>query len=99
MDRDSDREYVNEGVDRIVIGDYARNHPWAIMVGLVRNGPSDLAAQHVNARLIAKYGSSHSFKENASIKLSNVYESDHEQAGGLHQITIVHAFYLITPNM
>ena len=94
-DRDTDRAYVNEGVDRIVIGDYARNHPWAIMVGLERVGPICMSIQNVDARLVAKYGKNHGFKPKPSVKLSNVRESDHYQTGGLNKITIVHAFFLI----
>ncbi|TDR34140.1 hypothetical protein [Aquamicrobium defluvii] len=96
-DRGTDREYVDEGVDRIVIGDYAANHPWAVMVGLERTGPLDLTACNVNARLIAKYGLVHGFKSKSDIRLANVHESDHLQADGPHQITIIHALYLITP--
>jgi hypothetical protein len=96
-DRRSDREYVDEGVDRIVIGDYAAHHPWAVMVGLERSGPLGLAADNVNARLVAKYGLGHGFKSKSDIRLENVRESDHLQAGGPHQITIIHALYLISP--
>lgn len=94
-DRDFDREYVNEGVDRIVIGEYAREHPWAVMVGLERTGPLEDAASYVNARLIAKYGVSGGFKAASAINLSFVRESDHLQAGGPNLITIVHSFHVI----
>lgn len=93
--RDTDREYVNEGVDRIVVGDYAANHPWAVMVGLERNGPVNLAFDHIDARLVSKYGRSAGLKKTSGIALSNVRESDHYQSGGSHRITIVHAIYLI----
>jgi hypothetical protein len=94
-DRNLDREYVNEGVDRIVIGDYARHHPWAVMVGLERTGPLHATASHVDARLVARYGANAGFKANSSIRLPFVRESDHDQAGGPHRITIVHSFHLI----
>lgn len=96
-DRNTDREYVDEGVDRIVIGDYARNHPWAVMVGLEKRGPIELSVKHINARLLAKYGKSAAIKSSLSIGLPNVHESEHFQAGGPHRITIVHAMYLIVP--
>jgi hypothetical protein len=96
-DRSTDREYVNEGVDRIVIGDYARDHPWAIMVGLERTGPLDRTAAHIGSRLASKYGTSQSYVPSARIALPHVHESEHHQAGGSHQITIVHAFYLVRP--
>ena len=80
---------MNEGVHRIVMGDYARNHPWAIMVGLERVGPICMSIQKVEARLVGKYGNNHGFKPNPSVKLSNVRESEHYQAGGSHKITIV----------
>lgn len=92
--RDTDRQYVNEGVDRIVIGDYARDHPWAIMIGLERTGPLDVSARHVGARLLSKYGTGLSYAPSTRIGLPHVHESEHLQAGGPHQITIVHAFYL-----
>ena len=96
-DRDTDREYVNEGVERIVIGDYARHHPWAVMVGLEKRGPVEVSVKNVNERLIAKYGESAAIKPFSSIGLPNVHESEHFQAGGPHRITIVHAMYLIVP--
>jgi hypothetical protein len=96
-DRDSDRDYVDDGVDRIVIGDYALGHPWAVMVGLERVGPIDQSAEHVCERLLSRYGTSGAFKTTSSIRLANVRESDHLQASGPHVITIAHAFYLITP--
>lgn len=96
-DRASHREYVDEGVDRIVIGDYALHHPWAVMVGLERTGPLADTAGHVSARLVAKYGASSGFKDSSPIKLPFVWESDHSQADGPHQITIVHSFHLIAP--
>ena len=93
-DRRSDYDYVSDGVDRIVIGDYAKGHPWAIMVGVERHGPLTLSAQQVSSRLVQTYGSAHGLKNSTSVRLPNVYESDHPQAGGPHQITILHAFYL-----
>ena len=98
MDRNTDLNYVNEGVHRIVDGDYARNHPWAIMVGLERRGPLNITFKHINERLVSKYGTDCSFKDTPSIRLPNVQESEHYQAGGSHKITIVHAIYLIVPN-
>lgn len=95
MDRDTDREYVNEGVDRIVVGDYAAKHPWAVMVGLERSGPIELSFDHINSRLVSKYGRLGGLKTTSSIGLDYVQESDHCQAGGPHRITIVHAIYLI----
>ena len=94
-DRRSDYDYVKDGVDRIVIGDYANGHPWAIMVGLERNGPLSASIQNVNIRLIQRYGADHGLKCSSSIRLPNVYESDHFQGSELHKITIVHAFHLI----
>jgi hypothetical protein len=93
--RDTDRDYVEDGVERIVCGDYARDHPWAVMVGLERSGPLDRAAAHVNARLRQRYGSDGGFKTAASVHLPNVHESEHPQAGGPHRVSILHAFYLI----
>ena len=93
--RRTDDDYVKDGVDRIVVGDYANGHPWAIMVGLERSGPIDASIQHVNSRLVRKYGTDHGLKCSLNIRLLNVYESDHFQGSGLHKITIVHAFHLI----
>ena len=91
---DTDREYVDEGVERIVCGDYAAGHPWAIMVGLERVGPLSLSAEHVDLRLKARYGVG--FRSKQCIALSHVRESEHAQAGGPHRITIVHSFHLIS---
>ena len=93
-DRRSDYDYVKDGVDRIVVGDYANGHPWAIMVGVERNGPLTLSTQQVNSRLVRSYGSEHGLRYSTRVRLPHVYESDHLQAGGPHQITILHAFYL-----
>ena len=97
MARNTDLNYVKEGVARIVDGDYARDHPWAIMVGLERRGPLNITFEHINERLVSKYGTECSFKDTPSIRLPNVQESEHYQAGGPHRITIVHAIYLIVP--
>lgn len=94
-DRSSDREYVDEGVDRIVIGDYALGHPWAVMIGLERVGPIGVTIDHVNERLVAKYGQEGAFKAKSVIQLVNVRESEHPQAGGPHRITVAHAFFPI----
>lgn len=94
-DRDTDREYVVEGVDRIVIGDYARNHPWAIMVGLERTGPLEKTSAHIGARLTSRYGADVGYRSSPKILLPYAFESDHLQANGSHQITIIHAFYLL----
>lgn len=93
-DRGTDRDYVNEGVDRIVIGDYACGHPWAIMVGLERSGPLDRTADHVGTRLVAKYGAGIAYRAASRIGLPHIFESDHSQADGPHQITILHAYYM-----
>ena len=98
LDRSTDREYVSDGVERIVIGDYARDHPWAVMVGLERVGPLRLSVQNVNSRLLARYGNHHGLRVAPGIKLHNVYSSEHQQGGGPHEITIIHAFYLIVPD-
>lgn len=95
QDRALDREYVSEGVDRIVIGDYARHHPWAVMVGLERTGPLDMAASHVHGRLVVRYGESSGFKAVSAINLPFVHESEHVQADGPHRITILHSFHMI----
>lgn len=96
-DRNTDREYVNEGVDRIVIGDYARGHPWAIMVGLERSGPLDRTADHVGTRLVLRYGADIAYRASSRIGLPHTYESEHAQAGGPHQITILHAYHMLQP--
>lgn len=94
-DRSTDREYVAEGVDRIVIGDYARDHPWAIMVGLERRGPLAQTSEQIGARLTSRYGSDGGYRPSARIALPYAFESDHVQANGPHRITIVHAYYLL----
>lgn len=94
-DRSLDREYVDDGVERIVAGDYAKDHPWAIMVGLERTGPLDQSAAYVNARLTTKYGNEGAFRRPCSIQLPNVEQSEHLQAGGPHRITVLHSFFLI----
>lgn len=93
-DRGTDYDYVKDGVDRIVIGDYAKGHPWAIMVGVERSGPLTTTAEHVNSRLMQTYGSAHGLRDSTRVRLPHVYESDHSQDSGPHQITILHAFYL-----
>lgn len=89
----TDREYVEEGVDRIVVGDYARLHPWAVMVGLERSGPIAEAADRIAARLTARYGAG--FVRDPEIRLPFVWESDHLQNGGPHCIRILHSLHLI----
>ena len=91
------REYVDNGVHRIVVGDYARNHPWAVMVGLERVGPLRSSVCNVNERLLEKYGDGHGIRSAPEIDLPDVYQSDHRQGGGPHRISILHAFYLIAP--
>jgi hypothetical protein len=93
--RETDREYVEEGVERIVSGDYSAGHPWAVMVGLECTGDLDLSAENVNRRLKDRYGQEGGFRLQSSIRLANVRESEHPQAGGPHRITIVHGFFLI----
>jgi len=95
-DRSTDREYVAEGVNRIVIGDYAHGHPCAIMVGLERTGPLEQTSAHIGARLITRYGAGTGYRSSARIALPYAFESNHLQADGPHQITIVHAYYLIS---
>lgn len=96
-DRNTDREYVAEGVNRIVIGDYARNHPWAIMVGLERTGPLERISAHIGARLADRYGAEVDYRPSAEIGLQNAFKSNHVQSNGPHHITIVHAYYLLQP--
>ena len=95
-DRRSDADYVDEGVERIVCGDYAAGHPWAIMVGLERVGPVNLSASHVNERLKTRYGDECGFKPTPRVRLDNVRESEHLQTGGPHRIAILHWFFLLT---
>jgi len=96
-DRNTDREYVTEGVDRIVIGDYAFKHPWAIMVGLERTGPLERTSGNIGARLTARYGAGVDYRSSVEIGLPNAFKSDHLQANGPHQVTIIHAYYLLQP--
>jgi len=95
-DRNTDAEYVDDGVERIVCGDYSRNHPWAVMVGLERRGPLIRSAANVDARLRERYGQDAGFKSTCGVRLENVRESEHLQAGGLHRISILHSFFLVT---
>lgn len=94
-DRSTDADYVDDGVERIVCGDYSRNHPWAVMVGLERRGPLDRSAANVDARLRERYGQEAGFKSTCRVRLGNVRESEHLQAGGSHRISILHGFFLI----
>jgi hypothetical protein len=95
-DRATDADYVDEGVERIVSGEYAARHPWAVMVGLERVGPLEVSVSHVDERLRARYGCEGGFTATPRVRLTFVRESEHAQAGGPHRITIVHAFFLIT---
>lgn len=92
-DRSTDREYVDNGVDRMVSGEYALNHPWALMVGWVRGGSKQTVIKNVDSRLVSRYGCGHGFKATTVVRLSDVRESEHVQAGGPHIIRILHAFY------
>ena len=95
-DRATDADYVDEGVERIVSGEYAAGHPWAVMVGLERVGPLAVSVSHVDERLRARYGSEGGFTATPRVRLTFVRESQHSQAGGPHRITIIHGFFLIT---
>lgn len=95
-DRSTDADYVDDGVERIVCGDYSQGHPWAIMVGLERRGPIHRSAANVDARLRERYGEEAGFKPSCRVKLQDIRESEHLQAGGPHRISILHGFYLIT---
>jgi hypothetical protein len=94
-DRSTDADYVDDGVERIVCGDYSRAHSWAVMVGLERRGPLDLSVANVDARLRERYGQEAGLKSTCRVRLSNVRESEHLQAGGPHRICILHGFFLI----
>jgi hypothetical protein len=94
-DRSTDADYVDDGVERIVCGDYSRHHPWAIMVGLERRGPIHRTAANVDARLRERYGDAAGFKPSCRVRLQNIRESEHLQGGGPHRISILHGFYLI----
>lgn len=94
-DRATDLAYVREGVDRIVQGFYAVNHPWAVLVGLERSGPIQDSATHVDERLVEQYGVTGGFIANPLVKLANVHESHHLQGGGSHTIAILHAFFMV----
>ena len=95
-DRSTDADYVDDGVERIVCGDYSRDHPWAVMVGLERRGPIDRAVANVDARLRQRYGQGAGFKSTCQVRLANVRESEHSQGGGSHRIAILHGFFLVT---
>lgn len=95
-DRSTDADYVDDGVERIVCGDYSRYHPWAVMVGLERRGPLDVSVANVEARLQERYGQDAGFKAACRVRLDNVRESEHPQAGGPHRISILHGFFLIS---
>jgi hypothetical protein len=95
-DRATDADYVDEGVERIVSGEYAAGHPWAVMVGLERVGPLAVSVSHVDERLRARYGPEGAFTATPRVRLTFVRESQHSQAGGPHRITIIHGFFLIT---
>jgi hypothetical protein len=94
-DRATDLAYVRDGVERIVSGVYAKAHPWAIMVGLERTGPLTRSAERLNERLIDEYGPTAGLKPASTVKLAAVHESDHQQAGGSHVVTILHSLHLI----
>jgi hypothetical protein len=94
-DRRTAAEYVDEGVNRIVCGEYAAGHPWAIMVGLESVGPCKLSAANVNRCLRKRFGSEGGFRAAPRIRLEDVFESEHSQAEGSHRIVIVHCFLLI----
>jgi hypothetical protein len=95
-DRGSDLEYVEEGVDRIVTGAYARDHRFAIMVGLERVGPLSRTIANVNDRLMRRYGKAQGLRPALRWKLGTAAESEHPQAGGPHRITLVHGFWPVT---
>jgi len=94
-DRATDADYVDEGVERIVQGAYAANHPWAIMVGLERVGPISISISHVDERLHARYGPAAQLQNPSCVGLDNVRDSKHLQVGGAHRITILHAFFFV----
>jgi hypothetical protein len=95
-DRGSDREYVEEGVNRIVTGEYALGHRVAIMIGLERIGPLSRTIANVHDRLTRRYGEDQGLRPAPRWKLCTAAESEHPQAGGPHRITIVHGFWPIT---
>jgi len=95
-DRATDADYVDEGVERMVSGEYAAGHPWAVMVGLERVGPLAVSVSHVDERLRARYGTEGAFTTTPRVRLTFVHESQHLQACGPHRIRIVHSFFLIT---
>lgn len=95
-DRSTDAEYVDDGVERIVCGDYSLHHPWAVMVALERQGPLNVSVANVDARLQERYGQDAGFRSTCRVRLENVRESEHSQAGGPHRISIIHGFFLIS---
>lgn len=95
VDPRTSREYVQEGVDRIVAGEYSMGHEWAVMVGLEQTGPLDQAADAVNARLNEIYGPNGGYRKPYRIRMPHVHESKHRQGLSSHPITIVHYFALV----
>jgi len=94
-DRATDLAYVNDGVQRFVSGDYGRGHHWAVMVGLERTGPLSQMVSRLDQRLKARYGSNAGFRPRPSVRLADVSESIHIQAGGPHAIVILHGLYRV----
>jgi hypothetical protein len=94
-DAKTSRDYVNEGVDRIVAGHYSAGHEWAVMVGLEQTGSLDHSAEAVNNQLVNRYGSNGGYRRPYRIRLPHVHESEHPQEGGPHRIVVVHYFTLV----
>lgn len=65
------------------------------MIGLERVGPIRVSISHVDERLRSRYGPAAELQNPSCVGLDNVRDSNHLQAGGAHQITILHAFFLV----
>jgi hypothetical protein len=93
-DRSTDADYVDDGWSASFSGDYSRDHPWAVMVGLDDAGVGQVCS-HVDARLRERYGQEAGFKSTCGCGSITFERASTCKLMGSHRILDLHAFFLI----
>ena len=91
------KRYVTEGVDRFVSGQYAKGHPWGMMLGYVLALPVGQSVKSIDGYIRQAYGEAAKLQPAPSHELAlAVLLGSLVQGGSTHVIRILHVFVDMT---
>ena len=86
------RLYVQEGIDRFVVGKYSGRHPVGFMAGYLQSGHAGLATDGINRYLLDSERSAECISGSTVLSEDWVRSSRHARPGTATDIEIHHAF-------